>query len=144
MESGGDTLPVPDAQQAPKRVGMLLEKLDGDLLESIVGIYDKVFEGDGLRSFHPRSIEQVHETLSRINVCDFRYGSIFSINSKLEVVKRFSPDPAALGKTVINFDFYVNAPLDPRSQRKLERLEETFQSRVTRLLIKKGLVVILE
>lgn len=133
-----------EIKEKPPRVGMLLERLDDKVFKAIVRIYDKVFGGDGQKGLYPGYVKNVHEMLARSNVAEFRYGSKFSEDSKLEVVYQFSSTPEAAGKTVINFEFYANTVVSPNDQEELGKLEFVFDKNVTRLLTKKGLAIILD
>jgi len=67
---------------------------------------------------------------------EFRYGSRYSEDSKLEVVRSFSTDPETSGKTVIRFDFYENITADI-SKDDLNKLISEFDKQVSDLLTKK-------
>lgn len=131
---------TPEPKTEPQRVGMLLEKLDDDLFKKVVGIYDKVFGSDASKYLYPGYVKNVHEGLVRMNIVDFRFGSKFSLDSKLEVIHSFSSDPG-IGKTVVYFDFYLNAPIHPKRKLEEERLESLFRNRVDSLLTEKGLAI---
>lgn len=134
---------APEPKTKPQRVGMLLEKLDDDLFEKVVGIYDKVFGSDASKYLYPGYVKNVYEGLARSNVAEFRFGSKFSLDSKLEVVRGFRLGPDMV-KTVIYFDFYLNAPIHPKRKLEEERLESLFRNRIDHLLTNKGLAIPLE
>lgn len=138
-------VPTSEAEGKPKRVGFLLEKLDDGLFENIVGIYSNTFGGDAKFWLQTENgVEFTFEMLSYSNVAQFRYGSVFSDNSKLEFIQEFSYDPRALGKKVVSIGFYENTSVPPEKQAELERLKSLFEQSITSLLMEKGLAFLLD
>ncbi len=138
-------VPATETDGKPKRVGFLLEKLDEGLFENIVGIYGNVFGGDSnpILSLE-NAVETAHQTLSRTNVVGFRFGSVFSDNSKLEIIREFSSDSRALEKEVVSIGFYENTFVRPEKQAELEQLKLHFEQSITSLLMEKELTLLLD
>lgn len=132
----------PEPKERPQRVGMLIEKLDDEVFEKVISIYDKVFDSDASRYIYPGYVENVLEQLARGNYAEFRFGSKFSSDSKLEVIRSFRSETER--KPIIYFDFYFNSPVHHSIKADIEKREDRFRREVDELLTKKGLAIPLE
>lgn len=129
----------PETGEKEKRVGCLLKDLDDKLFEDIVGIYDDTLGGDGRKYFY--GVEPVYEMLSRSNKAEFRYGSFFTDDSKLEICREFSEDPRARGEMVVSIGFYENTTVRREDKPEIKRLKGLFEQAIENLLVEKGVAI---
>lgn len=125
-----------DKEPRPKpHFGLSPDQLTDGIWQGVVAIYYETFN-EGHDPAHYGYGETAEQALDLAGWDGFRYGSCFSGDSKLKILRDTNRN--------VGFDFFVNsrnpAHRDPETEegRKVEELRLVFQTRVDELLISCG------
>jgi hypothetical protein len=129
----------PEMGEKDRRVGCLLKDLDDKLFQDIVDIYDRILGGHGKK--YSYGVEEVYQMLRRSNIAEFRFGSFFTQDSKLEITREFSDDPKAQGHIVVGVNFYENTSVRREDKPKIEELNGLFQQSIKNLFTERGIAI---